>query len=178
MNWFRLDPLFTFRMIFHGWHPNSPLSHPILTRRTFFSDKLPDAYIETFQDRLSPYESFLWIMGMSKLFVDPQRVLKQISGWGVGQRLLVLRGEEDKLMNKLEMDKLASFYRRAFMDLVSQKKVEAENANVQTLLGEGDEDNTGHGVRVSMVPGAGHHLQNDVTWEVGARKLLDFYQQL
>jgi hypothetical protein len=179
MNWFKLDPWFTFRMIFHLWHPNSPLSHPALTRRVFFSEKLDDDYVEKFQEKASPYESFLWIMGMRKTFVNPQTVLSQISSWGKSdQSMMVLRGEVDKIMPKDEMDKLAGFYRKAFSGLVAQKKLDVEDTDIQPLQGEGGQDNTGHGVRISMVPKAGHHMQNDITWEVGARKLLDFYSQL
>jgi hypothetical protein len=182
MNWFRLDPWFTFRMIFHGWHPNSPLSHPVLTRRVFFSNELPDEYVHKFQQKVNPYESLLWPLGMSAPFVRPQMVLQQIAGWGSvatkGQRLLILRGEDDKIMDRVQMEKLAAFYRTAFTGLVADKKVEAEDEDVHAIPGEGGQDSVGHGIRVSVVPKAGHHLQNDVIWEVGARKLLDFYEQL
>jgi len=150
-------------MIFHLWHPNSPLSHPVLTRRVFFSEALSDDYVQKFHEKASPYESFLWIMGMRKTFVDPQTVLSQISSWGrAAQSMLILRGEVDKIMPKPEMDKLAGFYRKAFSGLVAQKKLDAEDIDVQAISGEGGQDNAGHGVRVSMVPGAGHHLQKYV----------------
>ena len=179
LNWFRLDPFFTIRMLFHLWHPNSPLSHPALTRRVFFSEELSGKYVEEFQEKASPYESFWWIMAMRKTFVSPQTVLGQISSWGrAGQGLLVLRGGVDKIMNKPEMEKLAEFYRKAFQSLVAQKKLDVHDSGVEPIAGEGGEDTSGHGVRLSVVPGAGHHLQNDVTWEVGAAKLLAFYQQL
>ncbi|KAK3343875.1 Alpha/Beta hydrolase protein [Lasiosphaeria hispida] len=178
MNWFALDPVFTARMLFHGWHPNSPLSHPALTRQTFFSKELSEAYVEEFQSRVSPYESFLWIMGMGRPFVKPQTLLQQITSWGTGQKLLVLCGGVDKLMTKPVMEKLATYYRLAFSTLVSQKKLEVEDSDVENMPGEGGQDTAGHGVRLVFVPGAGHHLQNDVTWEVGAGKLLAFYQQL
>lgn len=42
----------------------------------------------------------------------------------------------------------------------------------------GPKDTAGRGVRFALVPGAGHHCQNDVGWEVGARKVLAFYRQL
>ncbi|CCC05271.1 unnamed protein product [Sordaria macrospora k-hell] len=63
LNWFRLDPLFTLRMILHGWHPNSPLSHPSLVRRIFFSDQLPESYLLRFMSFMNRYESFLWPLG-------------------------------------------------------------------------------------------------------------------
>lgn len=179
MNWFRADPWFSFRMIFHGWHPNSPLSHPALTRRIFFSNELSDAYVNAFQSRSSPYESFLWPLGMSYPFADPQRVLGQISSWGrAPQGLMVLYGGIDVIMNKTQMEKLGQFYRTAFSALVGKEKLGAEDRGVTSLAGEVGETSVGHGVRVGVVPGAGHHLQNDVTWEIGAKKLLEFYDQL
>ncbi|MCV5073652.1 hypothetical protein OFB51_27050, partial [Escherichia coli] len=42
----------------------------------------------------------------------------------------------------------------------------------------GFKDTAGRGVRFALVPGAGHHCQNDVGWEVGARKVLAFYREL
>ncbi len=182
MNWFRLDPLFTIRMLFHAWHPNSPLSHPALTRRVFFSDALPEPYVEEFQRRTAPYESMLWVMGMRKLFVSPPSILSQISGWTstAGQRLLVLAGEGDKIMTPPEMQKLAKFYRDTFKTPAVQKKLGPVDADleVQSAPGEGGQDTAGQGVQLRFVPGAGHHMQNDVGWEVGARKLLEFYEQL
>ena len=179
MNWFRLDPWFSFRMIFHGWHPNSPLSHPTLVRNVFFSKQLPGSYVETFMQRINPYESFLWSLGMGSRFVNPQTVLQQISHWGgAGQRVMVLAGGEDKIMTAPQMQRLAGFYRTAFASLVGQKKLDAEVSEPKSIPGEGDENTAGHGVRYCVVPGAGHHLQNDVMWEVGAQKLLEFYKQL
>ncbi|KAH7635831.1 Alpha/Beta hydrolase protein [Sordaria sp. MPI-SDFR-AT-0083] len=179
LNWFRLDPLFTLRMILHGWHPNSPLSHPSL--------------------------SFLWPLGMGWRFVDPEKVLLQISDWdetrarvsgeGKGkegqrgqQRVLVIAGEKDKIMTPDIMQKLAEWYRAAYGVLVVGKKIdgvvrdteEDEAAEDIEEMEEGrrDMEDGGMGVRYAIVPGAGHHCQNDVGWEVGAGKVLEFYRQL
>ncbi|KAK5660708.1 hypothetical protein OQA88_12073 [Cercophora sp. LCS_1] len=178
MNWFRLDPWFSFRMIFHGWHPNSPLSHPRLVRGVFFSEELDEKYVQEFQTKVSFSESFWWPLTMGHRFVDPRKVLRQITGWGTGQRVMVLRGEVDKIMDKVQMVKLADFYRVAFASLVGEKKIEAIDEETTETPGEGGQDNIGHGVRLNMVPKAGHHLQNDVTWELGAAKLLAFHGQL
>ncbi|KAM7204778.1 putative Abhydrolase domain containing protein [Rhypophila sp. PSN 637] len=188
INWFKLDPWFTLRMVFHGWHPNSPLSHPKLVRRVFFSDEQTDEYIENFHKLGSPYESFLWPLGMGYKFVDPARVLGQISGWGTkgpdNDRVLVLAGDGDKIMTYPVMEKLAWFYRRAWAGLVRDKKLDAAASSsdggddVRSLAADGGLDSAGQGVRLAVVPGAGHHLQNDVQWEIGAKKLLEFYEQL
>lgn len=179
MHWFKLDPMFSIRTLLHFYHPNSPLGHPVLLRRVFFGEQQSDDYVQKFFEKASPYESYLWIFGMARTFVNPQTVLGQISSWGKsGQSMMILRGELDKIMPKSEMDKLAGFYRNAFTGLAVQKKLDVEDKVVQPVPGEGGQDNAGHGVKISMVPGAGHHMQNDVTWEIGAEKLLAFYNQL
>lgn len=165
-------------MMFHLGHPNSPLSHPALTRRVFFSDALSDQYVHNFQTHTNAYESLLWPMGMVRPFVNARNVVQHIAGWGKGQRILVLAGGGDKLMTLGVMRQLATFYRRAFRTLVSEKKLEADNSIVVPPEGEEGLDNAGDGVRLDIVPGAGHHLQNDAQWKVGAKKLLDFYHGL
>jgi pimeloyl-ACP methyl ester carboxylesterase len=177
-NWMNLDPWFIPRMIFHLWHPNSPLSHPALTRRAFFSNEQTDAYVEDFQDKASPYESFIWALGMTKPFINQQNVLSQITGWDKGQRVMVLSGELDKIMTLPIMEDLAQTYRTTYSSMIREKQLQGEDVEVTPLDAEEYGDNNGHGVRYCVVPKAGHHLQNDVPWEVGAGKLLAFYEQL
>jgi pimeloyl-ACP methyl ester carboxylesterase len=180
INWWKLDPLFTIRMFFHGGHPNSPLSHPALTRRVFFHGPVSDTYIEEFQRHINPYECFWWPLTMMRPFTSFPQILTQISGWGEGSssRVLVLRGEYDRLMTLPVMEKLANTFRTTFSQLVREKKIESKEETVATIPGVGGRDTEGDGVRLCVVPGAGHHMQNDVGWEVGAQKLLEFYQQL
>ncbi|KAK3387565.1 Alpha/Beta hydrolase protein [Podospora didyma] len=182
-NWCLLDPWFLLRMLFHGGHPNSPLSHPALTRKVFFSEAVSDAYMESFQRRMNTYESLLWPLGMFRAFVNPQKLLEQISSFssrGTGQqRILVLFGGGDKIMTFPIMEKLANTYRKAISSLAGQKKLDDRvDDTVENIPGEGDQDTAGQGVRFCVVTGAGHHVQNDVNWEVGAKKLLTFYEQL
>jgi hypothetical protein len=152
----------------------------MLTKKAFFSDGIPDDYLLNFQNRICPYESFLWPLSMMRSFVDFRRILQQINEWGSGQRVLVMSGTKDELMTVPIMKDLASSFRSALSGLVEGKKLEAgaETAHEEPLDGEGGLDTIGRGVRFCLVPGAGHHLQNDVMWEVGAKKLLDFYEQL
>ena len=177
-SWWDLDKWFIPRMALHLWHPNSPLSHPALTRRAFFSAEQTDAYVEAFQDRISPYESLRWAVGMMKPFANGEKVLEQISGGGSGQRLMVRAGEHDKIMTLPIMRDLAQWYRTKHSFLVWQGTLEGVDDEVVPLPGEGDQDNIGHGVRYCVVTNAGHHLQNDVPWEIGAQKLLAFHRQL
>ncbi|KAI0205569.1 Alpha/Beta hydrolase protein [Astrocystis sublimbata] len=178
VNWWLLDPWFTIRLIFHGWHSNSPLSHPVLVKRVFFSKSYDDKKLAEFQSHLNRYESFLWPMGMMLPFIDPKRVLRSITGWGVSDRVLIMAGTEEKLMTKPVQENTAETYRTAFSELVRDSTLDAKDTTVQPLSGDGGSDNTGHGVEVAWVPGAGHHLQNDTPWEIGAKKLLAFLQRL
>ncbi|KAI8634390.1 alpha/beta-hydrolase [Xylariaceae sp. FL1651] len=174
LNWWLLDPWFTVRMLFHGWHSVSPLSHPFLTKQAFFSKDYPEDKLAEFQGHLSRYESFLWPLGMMSRFVDPKSVLRNITGWETGSRMLIMAGTEDKLMTRLVQEKLAETYRTAFAELVKEKKLNTKDNAVHPLQGEGGLDNLGHGVELAWVPGAGHHLQNDTTWRIGAEKLVVF----
>ncbi|KAH7347874.1 Alpha/Beta hydrolase protein [Plectosphaerella cucumerina] len=179
MNWATFDPWFSIRMLFHGWHPNSPLSHPFLVRQAFFSSTYPEDKLTEFATHANRYESFLWPISMMVPFTRPESILSSIEGWGAdGERLMVMTGTGDKMMTRDIMEGMAETYRGAFDGLVDAKKLDAKSSPVAPLEGEGGRDNAGRGVRQTWVPVAGHHLQNDVTWEVGAKKLLDFYEQL
>ncbi len=178
-NWARFDPWFSIRMILQGYHPNSPLSHPFLIRQAFFSDAYPESKLIEFRDHSNRYESFLWPFSMMRHFTNVESILGSISGWGnSGERLMIMTGTVDKMMTRDIMEKMADTYRGAFTTLVGQKKLDAKTEEVAQLTGEGGRDNAGRGVRLAWVPEAGHHLQNDVPWKVGAEKLLEFYRQL
>ncbi|KAK7415080.1 hypothetical protein QQZ08_012440 [Neonectria magnoliae] len=152
MNWAKLDIWFTIRLMFHSWHPNSPLSHPALTRRAFFGDSFPLSAVTPFQRRMSRYESYRWPFSMMKPFATASSVLQHIHSGGAA-KLLVMAGSQDKLMTAQVTQDTAAFYRAAA-------------------------DPEGKEVRLEIVEGAGHHLQNDVQWEDGAGKLHDFYKGL
>lgn len=185
INWWLLDPWFSLRMLFHGWHPNSPLSHPALTRRVFFSDAVSDSYVLRFQTHINAYESFLWPLGMMVPFANAATIIRRIVGWGQagGQRILVLAGGRDRLMTMDVMEKLASFYREPARLLLRDKKLDAVDeyvgqSDVEKESAKRGGDIDSDGVRLCVVPSAGHHMQNDVEWEIGAQKLLAFYGQL
>ncbi|KAK1965809.1 alpha/beta-hydrolase [Colletotrichum sublineola] len=177
-NWAMFDPWFAVRMLFHGWHPNSPLSHPFLVKQAFFGDQMPESAVLRFQKHANRYESFLWPISMMRPFSSAANVISSIAGWGSSERIMVLAGTQDKMMTHHIMSNLAAFYRKGFEELVSGKKLDAKVEAVKPLDGEGGDDDQGSGVRLAWVPGAGHHLQNDAMWEVGAKKLRDFYEQL
>ncbi|KAL2759601.1 hypothetical protein ACRALDRAFT_1074171 [Sodiomyces alcalophilus JCM 7366] len=193
-SWAALDPWFTIRMILQGGHPNSPLSHPVLTKQAFFSGGASDAKVLDFQSRMSRYESFLWPISMMMRFADAEKVVGSIRGWGgdAGSdgtaRIMVMTGTDDKLTTPHIMEQLATEYRTVIARLTGTKKVDIEEDHKTVeATDEGgsdgekrghDERDERHGVWLTFVPGAGHHFQNDVPWEVGANKLLEFYERL
>jgi hypothetical protein len=140
---------------------------------------MPEEKVRMFEKLLSPYESFLWPIGMLRPFVNVKNILQQISGWGslsTSERVMVLAGGEDKLMTRSIMHAMADAYRSGLKELVAAKKIKATISEEVKVMEEGDD--VGQGVRFAVVPFAGHHMQNDVPWEVGAKKILSFYEQL
>ncbi|KAH7039934.1 Alpha/Beta hydrolase protein [Microdochium trichocladiopsis] len=195
LNWARFDPWFSIRMLIHGWHSNSPLSHPFLVRRAFFSDDYPDADLQEFTRHLNRYESFLWPLGMLLPFTDPRKILRSITGWGQSstssssaERVLIMAGTGDKMMTREVQENSASTFRAAYSELVAKGEIKGtDSESVVPLSSSGSTvaastgselDNIGHGVQLAYVPGAGHHLQNDTMWEIGAEKLFRFLEQL
>ncbi|KAM0248202.1 hypothetical protein ACHAP5_003584 [Fusarium lateritium] len=152
LNWWKLDPWFTIRMIFHLWHSNSPLSHPKLTQCAFFGDKFPLSAVIPFQCHMNRYESYLWPFSMMHSFASASSIFRHTRNEGAsGEKVLVMAGTQDKLMTASVTENTATFYRK--------EGIEARD-----------------GVKLRFVEGAGHHLQNDVQWEDGAEKLFDFYK--
>lgn len=107
-------------------------------------------------------------------FINFQNVLKRISGKGHGSRILILTGEQDRLVSLDIAKREADEYRSVFQDLAQTNRLKVEVDEVV----EEEMESTGCGVELRIVEGAGHHFQNDVMWEEGAEKLLAFYQQL
>lgn len=130
----------------------------MLVRRIFFSESMPQQSVLQFASGLNRYESYLWPFSMMFSFADPRKILRQIRNDGKC-KVLVLTGSEDKLMTAPIMERLGAFYRDAAAE-----------------IGEGNL--AGSVAEVAFVPGAGHHLQNDTDWEVGARRLLEFYERI
>ncbi|KAF2838796.1 alpha/beta-hydrolase [Patellaria atrata CBS 101060] len=156
--WWTMDPWFVMRQWIHFMHPNSPLSSRRLVKQAFFCDAYPDERVDEFAKEMSYYESYLWPIGMMfGSFVNVKNILQQIVGWGIGERVLILAAENDRLMSVEQMQRAADTYRTGVTDLVGTKKLETKR----------------QGVRFGLVRGAGHHLQNDLQWEDGAEKFLD-----
>lgn len=122
-------------------------------------------------------------------FADADKVVESICGWGgdTGNertaRILVMTGTDDRLTTPNVMIQLATAYRTVLAQLVGTKKVDLEDDH-RSIEASAEDESGGegrderHGVWLTFVPGAGHHLQNDVPWEIGANKLLKFYERL
>ena len=117
-------------------------------------------------------------------FINTRKVLQGILGWGgrltVGhQRVMVLAGGQDTLMRPSLMARTADGYVRAYRNSINKamlksklcKDVEKDDSRKSFLT-------TADGVRFVIVDGAGHHLQNDLQWEEGAKQILSFINQL
>lgn len=176
-NWLKHDIFFPIRVLFHLYHPLSPLSTLELVKGAFFSPAVSNSAVAEFQRTcMMGYESMIWPNQMMRRLVYPRNVLLNLVGWGInGQRVLVLAGRRDKLMGTRLMKEMADEYRAAYRGLVSKKKIDGVEDKVQALTkGEGT---TGQGVRYIELDAA-HHLQNDVGWEEGAERLAEFWAQL
>ena len=110
---------------------------------------------------------------MLQPFVNVHNILQGIVGWGTA-RLMILGGDNDKLMITGIMHKVADTYCSAFRNLVESKRIEAK---CEQLRAQG-KDNFGDGVRFTIAPSVGHHMQNDEPWAIGAKKILSCYEQL
>lgn len=177
-NWARLDPWFGLRMFLRDLgHPRSPLSSLTLVHRAFFSAEFPQEQVAAFVPDMPEYESLLWPMGMMLPFVRARDVLRNVLGWVSGresalrQRVLVLAGGKDTLMGTVLMRRMTEQYRRGLVKLVKQGKLNSGSH-------ENHLESLSSAVGFFVVEGAGHHIQNDLQWEEGAKHILAFVEQL
>jgi hypothetical protein len=167
-----MDPWFVPRYYIRDlWHPRSPLSSTALVHQAFFSPAFPREDIKGFETQMAEYESMVWPLGQMFSFVNVRGVISNILGWQKegGSRLLVVAGELDTLMGVTLMRQMAGVYRRTIEryfpslsnKIESKEKLEEEER-----------------VSFEVVSASGHHLQNDLHWEEGARKIQSFLEQL
>jgi pimeloyl-ACP methyl ester carboxylesterase len=150
-------------------------------RQLFFGSQYPDDKLEDFFQYLAESEAMLWFLGMIPQFADFERVVQRgIVGWDGektdSERILVMVGELDALMDVAMMRRLAARYRQVVRESIGEKKlVNVSDVGYSEVAFTEDREN---GVRLVVVKGAGHHVQNDLQWEVGAWRIADFLQQL
>jgi len=117
------------------------------------------------------YESMIWPFGLMLPFASAQSVLRSIMGWGDGRSMmLIVAGEQDKLIAIPLMQKLAAAYRAALEKVLGRKKPQ-HSASIGMALGP-------DGVEFAAVKKSGHHLMNDLHWDEAAERILEFLQQL
>jgi len=182
-NWMiKLDPWCMIRSVFHLQHPRSPLSSTRLVHGAFFGPDFPIERVPKFESAMSNYESMAWAIGMMrKGFVSVPNIIKNISGWGSGSsRIMVIAGEEDKLMSIQLMKQMAADYREGIEALSRDKKIDLSPSNYSPppdAIKNIKEQRQG-GVTMVIVGGAGHHLQNDVQSDQAAQALESFLLEL
>lgn len=118
----------------------------------------------------------LWPMEALFRFVTGPDVIRSIVGWTprmlsefdesppVKPRFLVLAGELDVLCTPSILKDAADRYNAAFHDCVKSGKLDG--------ISEADVSAGDRGVDFEVVKGAGHHMQNDGGWQLGATRLI------
>jgi hypothetical protein len=154
-------------------------------RRLMFCSEYPDDKLEHFTQYLAESEAMVWALGMVPKFADFHRVVQQgTAGFGGGrtdgERIMILAGELDELMDIPMTQRLAMRYRNTVRDVRGEKKVLRVSCDVgyESDKEEKYTEDREDGVRMVIVKGSGHHVQNDLQWEVGAQRIEDFLQQL
>ncbi|KAL9034319.1 MAG: hypothetical protein Q9180_005474 [Flavoplaca navasiana] len=124
----------------------------------------------------------LWPLGMMRPFISFQRILQNVAGAGKrGTHVCIMAGGDDKLVDVNMSEKLATIFRNALEGLKETKKVDV----YEDAAGDAGESiinmsctSTSHAVRLVILEKAPHHFQNDVHWDVGAKQLLAFTDEL
>jgi pimeloyl-ACP methyl ester carboxylesterase len=184
-NLIRVDPYLVPRNLLYGLHPRAMLLTTAHVRRVFFSRQYPDDKLEDFTRYFSESDSMVGLIGMIPKFVDFQTVVQRGIVWLAGgkpdgERILIIVGEHDVLMDVPLMHQLAKRYRDAVRGSMGEEQVDRVSCAVgyEAGLEEAYTENREDGVRMVVVKGAGHYVQNDLQWEVGAQRVADFLQQL
>jgi len=185
INFICTDPFFVPRFLLYGLHPRAMLPTILHVHRLLFSPGYPNDKLENFTRYLSESEAIIWVLGLILEFTDFRIVVQRgIIGLKGGapdrEKILILAGELDVMMDVRMMRCLAKRYRDAVRHVMN------ENAEVDVSSNVGYEvrreevytEDRRDGVRMVVVKGAGHHVQNDLQWEVGAQRVADFLQQL
>ena len=186
-NWAKSDPWFPLRSFFH-MHPSSPLSTPSLVHGRFFGSQYPISSVPEFMKWMPFYESMGWPTGQMGSFLgwirgrnqwlDINKIVPNILDARSDEKkdaVCVMVGDQDVLMDLKMSQQSAAGYREAMNPDSDAKKLEALETSTNSVNGTTIE--AAAGVRLVVVQGAGHHLQNDVQRDAGAEALLHLVQQ-
>jgi pimeloyl-ACP methyl ester carboxylesterase len=165
-NWLtRIDWWMFLRGLLMFQHPRAALCTTLLVKNAFFGPDYPVSRAKDFEQWMAPYESLRWpsqTVGSwqngKNVWLDTAKIVRNITTTDPSKdRVLIILGSEDKMMQG------------------TQARSVAEYAGA---IGTSRDGNQVSGVRLVEIPRAGHHLQNDIQWEDGARALLTFLRQL
>jgi hypothetical protein len=116
-------------------------------------------------------------------WINASKVARSLRGWDHGEersRIMVMAGNEDKLMGVQLMEDMARDYRQEVYGLVGKKKLDvlfALHDGTMEPIKETEEDGDA-GVSMVVVKEAGHHIQNDVQAERVAEVFRNFLEGL
>lgn len=188
-NWGRHDPWFPLRSIFHFQHPTSPLSSERLVHGAFFGDKFPLSETKAFKQWMPFYEAMWWPMSMMGNFMawwrgasrwlSTEDILRNISGNAQhpsNDRICVMVGDQDVLMDLDMCRRQVAEYRKGLTEMKHLQSSARPAVHSDEAM-DGVSVKSADGVRMVVVPGAGHHVQNDVQYSKAAEALLDFVRQ-
>lgn len=187
-NWFKTDPWFPLRGWLHLQHPTSPLSSDRLVQQAFFGRRFPQAMVPGFRRWMPAYESMGWPLGMFGSFwawwkgtpkwLDARDIIRNIShstGGNQHTRICIMVGGEDMMIDTDMCRSQAAQFRDV---LEEEGRFSSDLGKNQSKAAdiEGVETADAGGVRLVIVEGAGHHLQNDVQRDQGAQALHRFLE--
>ncbi|KAK5936890.1 hypothetical protein PMZ80_010828 [Knufia obscura] len=192
-NWWRHDPWFTLRSMFHFQHPTSPLSTEGLVRAAFFGHRFPADRVGEFRRWMPDYESmgwpvgmvgdnfWGWVLGRGNTWLSCGDIVRNIRDAGNGRdKVCIMVGKEDMMYRAWMWERQCGEYRDALKDLKSQKqvndatKLRDENQEVEGVAKVKSED----AVRLILVEDSGHHVQNDVYCNEAAEAFLKWANQV
>ncbi|KAF8460542.1 Alpha/Beta hydrolase protein [Kalaharituber pfeilii] len=174
-NWIlRLDPWAIFRF-WHLGHPRSPLSSTALVRGAFFSNEMPEDDVIAFEKGMPEWESMLWFVEMIwNGWIDIAGVLRGLLQGGVvsaleedrRQRILVVAGGKDRLIDVAVMEQMTAVYRGLWSKVVPKVWGSGEETLTEEVASQAETR-----VAFEVVEGSGHHLMKDVYWKDCAEKV-------
>lgn len=196
-NWMKMDPWLLLRNLFSAGHPTSPLSQPSLVHRAFFGPHYPGAKedgwakVQEFMKWMPGYESMAWAMALNGSFwkwirgrnewLDVSKVVASINGWErPGDRICIMVGSYDRLTDQSMAERSFSEYTHVLATLQRDKKLDViehtDTSDDKPI--EGVQMTATDRVRLLVVQGAGHHIQNDVQCDIAAEACLKWVGQL
>ncbi|KAM0720929.1 hypothetical protein Q7P37_003214 [Cladosporium fusiforme] len=196
-NWFKTDPWFPLRGWLHLQHPTSPLSSDRLVQQAFFGRSFPATMVAEFRRWMPAYESMGWPLGMFGEFwawcigrprwLDAKDIVRNISRSqeeNLHAQICIMVGSEDMMIDVDMCRSQVAQYREALISRASstdskERSLYSGQKNGADFAGiEGIQAEDAGGVHFVVIEGAGHHSQNDVQRDRGARALQRFLEQV